>query len=402
MKVAYIAPYYPHVSHSFIRREIAALEGQGISVERFALRPVLDAVDPADIAERAKTTALVALGPGRLFAATLRMLFIRPVAFWRALRRTVRYGRRSDRGVIRHLIYLAEACAFVRMLAQRDATHVHAHFGTNAATVAAFARALGGPPYSFTVHGPEEFDRPDALSLGNKIASSAFVVAISSFGRSQLYRWCEAAHWPKVHVVHCGLDAHFLGVESTPVPAETRIVCVGRLTEQKGQLLLIEAVARLAAAGVPCELVLAGDGPMRREVEAAVARHKLTDRVRITGWVTGAQVRQEILAARAMVLPSFAEGLPVVLMEAMALGRPVVTTFVAGIPELVKNGEHGWVVPAGDIEALTIALREVVESPLARLDAMGRAGAAQVAWRHDIRTEAAKLAGLFATVPTAR
>ena len=136
------------------------------------------------------------------------------------------------------------------------------------------------------------------------------------------------------------------------MPAARRLVCVGRLCEQKGQLLLVEAAHRLTAQGVDFELVLAGDGEMRGAIEALITHHNLQGRVRITGWISGEQVRNEILAARALVLPSFAEGLPVVIMEAMALRRPVISTFVAGIPELVRPGEHGWLVPAGDVEAL--------------------------------------------------
>ena len=140
-----------------------------------------------------------------------------------------------------------------------------------------------------------------------------------------------------------------------PPPAaggERRLVCVGRLCEQKGQLLLIEAARLLAERGTKFELVLAGDGEMRGEIEALIAKYRLTDTVRITGWISSDEVRAEILAARALVLPSFAEGLPVVIMEAMALRRPVITTFVAGIPELIQHGEHGWLVPAGDLESL--------------------------------------------------
>src|SRR5262249_54058823 len=155
------------------------------------------------------------------------------------------------------------------------------------------------------------------------IENSAFVAAVSSFGRSQLYRWCSLAHWPKIQVVRCGVDAGFLSGGPQPVPETTRLVCVGRLAEQKGQLLLLEALGKLAAEGVAFEMVLAGDGPMRKEIEQRIGELNLSGRVRITGWLSNDAVRQELLAARVLVLPSFAEGLPVVLMEALALGRPV-------------------------------------------------------------------------------
>jgi glycosyltransferase involved in cell wall biosynthesis len=170
---------------------------------------------------------------------------------------------------------------------------------------------------------------------------------------------------------------------------------VGRLAEQKGQLLLVEAAAQLADEGLDFEILLAGDGPLRRVLEEQIDRHGLTSQMRIGGWMNTEQVRAALLEARALVLPSFAEGLPVVLMEALALGRPVISTYVAGIPELVEPGVNGWLVPPGSVEALAEALRAVLELPVERLEAMGRAGAARVAERHDARIEAAKLADLF-------
>jgi colanic acid/amylovoran biosynthesis glycosyltransferase len=272
---------------------------------------------------------------------------------------------------------------------------VHAHFGTNSTEVVIRANASGGPAYSFTVHGPEEFDKPQFIHLGEKVRRSAFVAAISAYGRSQLYRWVDHAHWARVKVVHCGLERAFHDVPAVPVPAAPRLVCVGRLCEQKGQLLLLEAARRLAEQGVAFEMVLAGDGEMRPQIEALITRHGLQSQVRITGWISSEQVRTEILAARALVLPSFAEGLPVVIMEAMALRRPVLTTYVAGIPELVRQGENGWLFPAGAVDELTAALADCLAQPVEVLQRMGEAAYQRVLERHDIDTEATKLAHLF-------
>src|SRR5205814_1640747 len=266
--------------------------------------------------------------------------------------------------------------------------HLHAHFGTNSAEVAMLVHALGGPAWSFTVHGPEEFDKAQSIALAKKVRDCAFVVAISSFGRSQLYRCLEYQYWPKVKVVHCGLEARPDAMRQSPSVAEPRFVCVGRLCEQKGQLLLIEAARLLAARGTQFDLVLVGDGELRPHIETLVARYKLQSRIRITGWLSGEAVQKEIAAARALVLPSFAEGLPVVIMEAMALGRPVISTFVAGIPELVEAGKHGWLLPAGDVGALDAAMQECMDAPPATLARMGEAGRARVLARHNADTEA--------------
>jgi colanic acid/amylovoran biosynthesis glycosyltransferase len=245
------------------------------------------------------------------------------------------------------------------------------------------------------VHGPEEFDKPDLIRLREKIANAAFVVGVSSFGRSQLYRYCEARDWPKVQVVRCGLDDNYVRSAPTPVPDVPRFVSVGRLCEQKGQLLLVEAAAQLRREGRSFELVLVGDGPMRTEVEALITREQLTDTVRITGWASGETVQAEIEGARAFVLPSFAEGLPVVIMEALGRGRPVISTYIAGIPELVKDDECGFLVPAGSPEAVADAMRETLDATPERLSAMGRSGYERVCAMHDARENARTLLGLF-------
>jgi colanic acid/amylovoran biosynthesis glycosyltransferase len=397
LKVAYLVNQYPAVSHSFIRREIVALESQGIEVARFSIRPPPAAlVDPADIAEERKTHVLLRGGPWPLLGAWVRCAAAAPAAWLRALAAAVRLGRRSERGVLRHIVYMAEACLLLQWLwREGSVAHLHAHFGTNSAAVAMLAHLLGGPSYSFTVHGPEEFDHPTELSLGEKVERAAAVVAVSDFGRSQIYRWIAVEHWTKVHVVRCGVDAAFLEAGPQPIADNRRLVCVGRLAEQKGQLLILEALAGLAGEGVEVELVLAGDGPLRPTVEARLRELGLDGRVRITGWISNATVREELLAARVLLLPSFAEGLPVVLMEALALGRPAITTYVAGIPELVEHGRSGWLIPAGSVDAMKRAIREALATTVEDLTRMGRAGAEAAAQRHDANREAARMAALF-------
>jgi colanic acid/amylovoran biosynthesis glycosyltransferase len=396
LRVAYLVNIYPKVSHSFIRREILALERGGVKVQRLAIQGWDEKLsDPEDVAERSRTQYVLKQGVLRLLMPTLRTLLGQPAQFFSALKLALRMSRRADRPWPYHLIYLAEACQVLIWLRAAGATHVHAHFGTNPAEVAMLVNALGGPPYSFTVHGPEEFDKPKFIGMGEKIRRSAFVAAISSYGRSQLFRWVEHGHWPKVKVVHCGLERSFHAVTASDPPDTPRLVCVGRLCEQKGQLLLIEAAHRVLQSGAKLELVLAGDGEMRAEIESLVATYGMQQQVRITGWISSAQVRDEILGARAMVLPSFAEGLPVVIMEAMALRRPVITTFVAGIPELVRHGESGWLFPAGDVDELVLAIQACLNATAQQLAVMATAAHARVLARHDIDTEAAKLHALF-------
>jgi glycosyltransferase involved in cell wall biosynthesis len=394
--VAYFINQYPKVSHSFIRREILALEQQGLEIERIALRGWSDhIVDADDMRERTKTRYVLEQGLPALLFAMLHALLASPLRLVSALALAARMGWRSERPMLYHLIYVAEACRMLPWLKSAGVQHIHAHFGTNSAEIVMLANTLGGPSYSFTVHGTEVFDKPEFLGLAEKVRRAAFVVTVSSFGRGQIYRWIDHADWPKVLVVHCGLEPAFHSVAPTPPPAAPRLVCVGRLSGEKGQLLLIEACHRLAQKGLPFELVLAGDGEMRPELEALIARHGLGDRVRITGWISSDLVRDEILAARGLVLPSFAEGLPVVIMEAMALRRPVIATYVGGIPELVRPGENGWLVPAGSVDDLAMALEDFMRTPDDVLLRMADAAYERVVARHDIDTEAAKLARLY-------
>jgi glycosyltransferase involved in cell wall biosynthesis len=399
MRIAYLVNQYPANSHSFIRREILALERQQFDVMRISLRGWDgDLIDPDDRIERERTHYVLRAGMAPLFLALVRTLFTHPARLAGALRLAWRMSRRADRAFPVHLAYLAEACRIETWLRRAGIEHIHAHFGTNSAEVAMQVHALGGPRWSFTVHGPEEFDRAPHLHLAEKIHRCSFVVAISSFGRSQLFRLAGQADWPKVHVIHCGLDRSFFDAPPSHPPATPRLVCVGRLCEQKGQFLLIEAARRLAANGTDFELVLAGGGDLHAQIDSLIIRYKLRDRVRITGWISGPEVREQILTARALVLPSFAEGLPVVLMEAMALRRPVISTYVAGIPELVRPGEHGWLVPAGDVEALAAAMQACLASPVETLTRMGKAAREVVLERHNIDIEAAKLAAIFRQV----
>ncbi len=396
-RVAYFVNQYPKVSHTFIRREIAALERQGVRVDRIALRGWdAEVKDAQDVAERERTQYVLQGSLPALAVSGLWRLLRRPARALDALRLAWRMSRKAERSLPWHLVYLLEACRVADWLERSSAQHVHAHFGTNSTEVVMLAHALGGPGYSFTAHGPEEFDKPEFLGMARKILHASFVVAISSYGRSQLCRWVPAAQWPKIRVVHCGLEPDFFAVPGQIRPAVVpRLVCVGRLCEQKGQQLLVAATAILARRGVAIELVLAGDGEMRAEIEAAIAAAGLQAHVRITGWIGSEQVRDELLAARALVLPSFAEGLPVVIMEAMAIGRPVISTYVAGIPELVRDGVDGWLVPAGDVEALADAMQACLATPPDRLEAMGRSAHERVQARHAIDVEAGRLRTMF-------
>jgi glycosyltransferase involved in cell wall biosynthesis len=399
IRIAYLVNQYPKISHTFIRREIAALEKLGVEVARIALRGhETGSVDSSDASELKKTRYILKASLGEMIACVAGAFLRSPGRFCRELLSTFKLGRRSDGGAFRHIAYFVEACVLKSWLGKSRVNHVHAHFGTNAAVVAMLCKRLGGPTYSFTVHGPEEFDRPSRLALTEKVAEAEFVVAISSFCRSQLYRWARLSDWDKIQIVRCALDPEYFVTKASRPTDKPKLLCVGRLSEEKGQLLVVRATRRLVEQGIEVEVILAGDGPLRSQIENEIRVNHLEKVVQIAGWVDNERVKALLLESRALLIASFAEGLPVVIMEAFALGRPVISTFVAGIPELVENDSNGWLIPAGDVELLAQAMRDAVQADPVRLTAMGETGRQRTLERHNTSVEAAKLEELFSAI----
>ena len=401
MRIAYLVNRYPSVSHTFIRREIHALEARGLKVDRYSVRDTSDSVvHPEDKREADLTTNLLDNGAAvRILMATVLTVISKPTRFLKALSLSIKLGRRAPSGLVKHLIYVTEACLLRRWLAKSGVAAVHAHFGTNSTTVAMLCHVLGGPPYSFTVHGPEEFDHPEEWGLKTKAKHAQFVAAVSSYGRSQLFRWLDPDDWSKVNVVRCGIDPQEFDGGSS-VTDEPNLVCVGRICEQKGHGVLIKALGELKRRGVAFHVTLAGDGEMREQIEDEIRRESIEDSVAITGWIDSDRVRELLDQSQGLVLPSFAEGLPVVIMESMAMSRPVISTYIAGIPELVEDRTHGWLIPAGAVDRLADAIQELLECPSDRLAAIGQENREQVCRYHDIHSISEQLAELIVTGST--
>jgi len=392
--LAYLTNQYPSVSHTFIRREIQALEELGYTIHRVAMRPGGATADPEDANEQDRTHHVLDQSKTKLLLVSIMVALRRPLVMSRAKLAMFAMARASERGLLRHMAYLVEAAYLVHWCGAHGVDHVHVHFGTNAAAVARLMRLLGGPTYSTTVHGPDEFDQAIGLSLGAKVEDSLFTVAITDYCGSQLRRWARYPHWGKIEQVHCTVGPEWFEVTRIPEDAKS-LLCIGRLSEQKGQLLLLEAFARVASDDPERKLVLVGDGAMRGEIERLRNELGLASQVVITGWQSEAEVREHLRACRALVLSSFAEGLPVVLMEALAMGRPVIATRIMGIPELVRHAENGWLVTPGNVEELAEAIRAAYETGADELTQMGARGRERTRGRHSSATEAAKLDALF-------
>jgi len=396
MKIAFLCNIYPAPTHTFIRREINGLEERGIEVERMTIRRSESALlTPEDREELERTFGILERGISYLLANMLIVSIRSPLRMMRTTLRTLHLGIRSQAGLAKHIAYLGEACVVLRHAQRKRFTHIHAHFGKNATTVAMLVRNLGGPTFSFMIHGPGEWDCPEFLHLRQKVEDAEFVTAISDFAKSQTYRWSNPECWGKVHVVRCGVDRSFISHAVSPVPDVSRLVMIGRLAPSKGHVILLEALQRLVSQGIDFHMLLVGDGPLRAMIEHQIDERGLREHVELAGWMDNNSVREELLACRGMVLSSFGEGLPVVIMEALALARPVVCTRIAGISELVVDRENGWLVNAGNVDELANALRKMLKTPADELSKMGIVGREAVLQKHDSLAEATKLAELL-------
>lgn len=399
MNVAYITSLYPSLSHSFILREVRGLRANGVDVLSFSVRrtPAEQLIAPEDREEAASTLVLLPPDPRRFAAAVGRAALSARGRFARAALGALRRGLAvGPRAALWQMFYVGEAVLVWDECRRRGIRHVHAHFANVGADVAQLAAAIGGPgwSWSFTMHGPTEFFDVPGHRLADKTRDARFVSCISDFCRSQLMKLVEREHWDKLHLVRCGVDPEvYAPVPARPADGALRVVCVGRLVPDKGQSLLVDAIGILRRRGVDARLELVGDGPDRAHLEAHVRDTGLREAVHLAGAVGQDTMRDHYAAADVFCLPSFAEGVPVVLMEAMAMGLPVVTTRIAGINELVDDGVSGVLVRPGRADLLADAL-EALADPAVRAR-MGAAGRQTVLREFDVARSAATLAGIL-------
>lgn len=397
--IAYLTSVYARAGDTFIRREVEELRRRGWTVHTFSIRRAgeRERVSEEVLREQRATDYILEHGGWTLLAAFARTSLRSPRRMMRAIREARAIRCPGARSWIWHWIYLLEAAYLAEQLVERDVALLHDHIAMNSATVALLASGLADVPFSMTVHGLELL-AADRWGLARKIAMSAMTVCISSFGKAQCMTFTPPQHWPKLQEVRCGLDEAFLDGPSPPLPDVPRLTCIGRLSPEKGQLVLAEAGALLRDRGVAVEIVLVGDGPSRLEIERKARELGVQDLIRLAGWQSSEEVRRWIAGSRAIVQPSFTEGIPVSLMEAMALRRPVIATYVGGVPELVRPGENGWLVPAGSVEDLAGAMSEALSTPVQQLDRMGERGRQRVLERHQAAVQADRLADLFEQV----
>ncbi|HEY0214478.1 MAG TPA: glycosyltransferase [Paenirhodobacter sp.] len=393
--IAYLTGEYPKVSHTFIQREIEALRAAGWPVQSCTIRRAAakDVVGAAQKAEEQRTFVVIdaAKKPAALFGAQIwalqqgRWLSTLKLA-WKTRPPGVKAG-------LWQMFYFLEAAVLARHLSAQGVRHIHNHFADSSGSVTMLTAALAGIPFSMTMHGPALFYEPRWWRLDEKTARAAFVSCISHFCRSQAMYFSKPEYWDKLKIVHCGVDpARYGRIEG---PRGKHVIFIGRLAAVKGLPLLVEAFARVQAKHPDARLSIVGDGPERKPAEARVAGLGITDTVTFHGYQSSDEVADLLARSDVMVLPSFAEGVPVVLMEAMASGLPVIASRVAGVQELIEDGVSGYAVAPGDIDSLSERLDTLLSDPdlCAR---MGVAGRAKVMAEFDQAAEARWLASILA------
>lgn len=396
--IAYLTGEYPKVSHTFISREIAGLRALELKVLTCTIRraPAKDVVGADQLAEAAATFCVVeaAKSPRRLLASHLAVLRRAPGRWVAALRLAWRTRPPGTKAGLWQMFYFAEAAVLAEHLRGQGVVHLHNHFASSSCSVAMLASEMAGIPFSITIHGPTELFEAGHWRLDEKIARARFVACISHFCRSQAMLFSDQAHWGKLRIVHCGVTPANYGTRPRGAFGQ-HVLFVGRLDAVKGVPLLLEAFATARGRHPDARLTVVGDGPARGALETQAVALGIAGATTFTGYRSQAEVAALLEEADMLVLPSFAEGLPVVLMEAMASRIPVIASGVAGVPELVQDGVSGFVVPAGDVDTLTARLDRLLADPdLCRR--MGEAGRVKVEAEFDVDVEAVWLHRLFA------
>ena len=395
MKIAYLTGEYPRATDTFIQREVFQLRKQGVDVQTFSINKPGDdhLVGEEQKAERARTQYVLPLHPLYLLWCHLSCLWRNPSHYWRGILLAWQTSRPGWKGGLYQFFYFLEAAVLAQKLHVQGIQHLHNHIANSSCTVAMLAATIGGGTFSFTMHGPHIFFEPYLWRVDEKIRQALFVSCISHFCRSQGMLFVAPEHWPKLRIIHCGVEPDLFA----PVQhqnAGRRLLYVGRLAAMKGLPVLFEALSQLRERYPDLTLTVVGDGQERGEIEASAQHLGISTIVNFVGYKSQTEVREYLQETDIFILPSFAEGVPVVLMEAMAAGVPVLTTRIAGVPELVEHGVSGWLVPPGDMQALAEGLAMLVND-VDRRKRLGEAGRAKIASEFNVETEVKKLAEIL-------
>lgn len=387
-RVAYLVSDYDAPSHTFVRREVAALRALGAEVLAFGIR--------ASGKPASEATSVLGRPFLNYLSTAISALMRHPNSFLSTWNLARRHRPPGLRALLWAQFHFVEAIMLAKLLSKNGVAHLHVHFANSGATVGMLAAHYLRMPWSLTLHGISETDYPAGLLLPEKISKASFVACASYFMQAQAMRLVSSEQWHKFRIVRCGVDCRRLeqiraDSNGTGTP---KLICVGRLSPEKGHLGLLEVIQRLRTKGLDCSLNLVGDGPSRVVIEALAERLALNDRVSFSGFLQEDDTLAAIAACDILVLPSFMEGLPVVLIEALALGKPVIASRVAGIPELIEHGKSGLLFTPSNLAALEEAIEQLFQNR-EKWDRMGRVGKMRVENEFEISATASQIWALL-------
>ena len=403
MSIGYLVSQYPTPSHTFIRREVAALRRLGLQIETFSIRPG-ESLSEEDRAEEHRTFYVLPAPWFSTIRCQVLALLRHPVRWGRALRATTGLRLPGLSSLLMSLAYFAEAMRLAEAMEQRGVTHLHNHFANASSHVGLAATRYLGIGWSVTLHGLSDFGSSLTALLPRKLEAARFVITVTRFGRDEAARLTSRDDRGKLHVVRCGIEVQSLpaGRRRAPASGEPMVLLtVGRLAPEKGHLGLVEAFSLALNRGLDARLVIIGGGPEEPRIRKAIAARGLETKVLLAGPQPEARVLEAMSQAHLFVLSSLAEGLPVVLMEALALELPVIAPAIAGIPELVEDGRTGFLFTAGRWDELADRMMAMAGDRELR-GRLAAAGRARVVDEFDVARAVAPLAVLLAGHAPAR
>jgi colanic acid/amylovoran biosynthesis glycosyltransferase len=387
MRIAYLTGEYLRPTHTFIQREVKTLRSYGLEMHTFSVRPTApqELVSPEQRAEQAQTFNILPIRPFAILKAHTSLLLGMPTRYLQVLKLAWQSQSPGIKALLYQLFYFIEAGVLAQELQSRHIDHLHNHFADSSCTVSMLAASLAGIPFSFTLHGPYIFFEPYRWKLDLKIQQALFVICISHYCRSQAMLFSDPAEWNKLHIIHCGIDLdRYQPV--THQSGQKRLLYVGRLSAAKGVPILLQAIAAVTVQHPDLQLTIVGDGPDRQSLELQASQLGISANLKFVGYQSQDAVCGYLQACDIFVLPSFAEGLPVVLMEAMATGIPVITTAIAAISELVEDSINGYLVPPGAVEPLAQRLDQLLSDAQLR-QTFGQAGRIKVEQSFNLHRE---------------
>ncbi len=395
MQIAYLLSEYPTLGHTYLLREVRELRALGWDIQTVSIRKPKNRPSQLSAAEQQEwdsTWYILGSGPLQFLRAHAATFATRPRRYLRGLLTACRIGRFHPHSTARAMAYFLEAVLAGHRLRQAGIEHVHSVYTT---TVALIMTRVFDIRLSMTIHGPSEFFDPESFRIREKVAAAELVTSISYFCRSQIMLWSLPSDWHKIEVVPLGIDiSGWQPATFRERPAPFELISVGRLADVKGYPLLLEAVALLVAEGRNVRLRLVGDGPDSHQLQERARQLGIAGRVIFEGWKTQDELRQMYAESDLCVLSSFAEGVPVVLMEAMATGVPCVAPRITGIPELIRDGIEGLLVTPANLADLASAIASLMDNPELRRQ-MATLSRERIADQYELRKNVQRLSNLF-------